>query len=203
MTQEWNIAHSRQSSFREAVVEHLFVGELLRVLWLRGPVHAEVLRPQVDDAGYDLVVEANSVARHIQLKASFRGATTARQKVNQRLAGKPSGCVVWVEFDDQDMSLGPFHWFGAAPGCPLPDLSHFRNAKHTRGNATGVKAERPEIREVPKGRFSRMDRMEEVADALFWGEERRRDALSRAAGMWKGRTDLPDFEALRSSWNRV
>ena len=76
--------HNIRSSYREAVLEHLFVGELLRVLWLRG-VHGEVLRPFVDDAGYDLVVDANRITRHIQLKSSFLHATTARQKVHQDL----------------------------------------------------------------------------------------------------------------------
>jgi hypothetical protein len=30
------------------------------------------MKPQVDDAGYDLVVEANGVIRHIQRKSLFR-----------------------------------------------------------------------------------------------------------------------------------
>jgi hypothetical protein len=65
-------AHFLLSSYREAVLEHLFVGDLLRVLWKAGPVRADVMKPQVDDAGYDLFIEANGVARHVQLKGSFR-----------------------------------------------------------------------------------------------------------------------------------
>ena len=30
----------------------------------------------------------------------------------------------------------------------------------------------------------------------------RREALDSLAGMWKNRTDLPDFAAMRSSWDR-
>ncbi len=43
--------HSFRSSYREMVLHHLFVGELLRTLWLKG-LHAEVLRPRTDDSGY-------------------------------------------------------------------------------------------------------------------------------------------------------
>lgn len=159
-------AHYTHSSYRETVVEHLFVGELLRVLWMRGPEHAEVLRPQVDDAGYDVVIEANSTIRHIQLKSSSLTAKTSRQQVHQGLAGKPSGCIIWVRFDDQ-MRLGPFLWFGAEPGQPLPELASFSIAKHTKANASGHKAERPNKRVIPKGRFRVIDDIEGVADALF------------------------------------
>ena len=35
------------------------------------------------------------------------------------------------------------------------------------------------------------------------GENRRRTALREAAGMWKERTDLPDFASLRTEWDRT
>jgi hypothetical protein len=34
------------------------------------------------------------------------------------------------------------------------------------------------------------------------GHSRREVILREAAGMWKDRTDLPDFKALRSEWDR-
>ena len=36
---------------------------------------SKFLKPQVDDAGYDLVLETDSVVRHIQLKTSFEGSS--------------------------------------------------------------------------------------------------------------------------------
>jgi len=33
------------------------------------------------------------------------------------------------------------------------------------------------------------------------GRERRRTVLRQAAGMWKDRDDLPDFEDTRGKWN--
>jgi hypothetical protein len=34
------------------------------------------------------------------------------------------------------------------------------------------------------------------------GEVRRKSALDRAAGIWKNRRDLPDFQKLRAEWDK-
>ena len=67
--------HSRHSSCREMLIEHLFVGEVMRHVWVSGGKRLEILKPQVDDGGYDLVLETGSVLRHIQLKTSFEGSS--------------------------------------------------------------------------------------------------------------------------------
>ena len=143
--------HNLFSSYREVLLEHLFAGEVMRHLWLRGNVRIEMLKPQVDDSGYDLVLEANGVVRHVQLKSSHRASTTADTRVSLDLAKKPSGCLVWLLFDAESLELGPFLWFGGNPGQPLPDVSAFRVAKNTKGNAQGVKLERPNLRVIPRG----------------------------------------------------
>lgn len=71
-----------------------------------------MLKPQVDDGGYDLVLEANAIVRHVQLKSSFRGSTVDKVNLNVLLASKPSGCVVFMWFDQQTLDLGPFLFFG-------------------------------------------------------------------------------------------
>ena len=165
MAQEQENALFMQSSYREILIEHLFVGELLRTLW---PRRIEVMKPQVDDGGYDLVMEAGGITRHVQLKSSVRKGKTSQQKVHQRLQYKPSGCVVWIRFDGtDDFKLGPFLWFGNSPGQTLPDLAEFRIAKHTKADSAGVKKKRPAIRVIPKGRFRELGTIEEVAEALF------------------------------------
>ncbi len=158
---------SQHSSFREKLIEHLLVGELLKRSWQRGDCAIETSRPEVDRAGYDLIAECNRHVRHIQLKASFRGAKTATQKVHLSLAEKPSGCVVWVYFDPDSLELGPFLYFGDAPGKRLPDIESFKIAKYTKGNAQGVKAERPNQRVINKGKFKRIDSIEGLWDQLF------------------------------------
>ena len=62
--------HSLYSRYREMLIEHLFAGEVMRDLWLSGVERIEVLKPQVDDGGYDLVLEARGVVRHVQLKTT-------------------------------------------------------------------------------------------------------------------------------------
>ena len=113
------------------------------------------------------IIEAKETARHVQLKASFRGSRTASQKLHLQLGKKESGCVVWIQFDPESLDLGPFLWFGGGPGQKLPSLSKFKVAKHTKGDATGKKAERPMIRVVPKSKFEKLSEIEEVLARLF------------------------------------
>ena len=65
------------------------------------------------------------------------------------------------------MELGPFLYFGASAGLPLPDLGMLKIAKHAKGNKDGIKAERQNIRVVPKGRFSQFESVEEIYEQLF------------------------------------
>ena len=159
--------HFIHSSYRERLIEHLFIGELLKHSWLKRECKLEVAKPEVDNSGYDLIAEEVGVVRHIQLKASHKGARVAKQNIHTALGSKPSGAVVWVRFDPNTLELGPFLFFGGLPGEPLPDLSGFRVAKHTKGNSEGVKAERPAIRAVPRGQFIQYGNSIEVYEALF------------------------------------
>jgi len=159
--------HNLYSSYREMLLEHLFAGAVMRHLWLRDVGRLEMLRPQVDDSGYDLVLEANGIVRHIQLKASHHGAATAGVNINVALAEKPSGCVIWLRFDPSTLDFGPFLWFGAAPGEKLPELSRFKVTTHAKANAQGIKTARPKIRYVPKANFESLPSLEAVVARLF------------------------------------
>lgn len=149
------------------LIEHLLVGEIMRRLWLRDITQFEVLQPQVDDSGYDLVIEANGVVRHIQLKSSFDTAATSGVKVSLKLALKPSACVIWVRFNPKTLELGPFLWFGAEPGEPIPDIGEFRIARHTRANAEGIKQKCPNQRHIPKGQFEKITSYDDLVFKLF------------------------------------
>jgi hypothetical protein len=159
--------HTENSSYREKLIEHLFVAELLKLSWLHHGCSLEIAKPEVDNAGYDLIAETSGLVRHIQLKTSVIGGKTASQKVHTRLAEKPSGCVVWVYFNEKTMGLGPFLYFGAEAGKPLPTLDNRKVAKHTKGNKDGVKAERPNVRVMPKGSFKEIKSIDEIYAQLF------------------------------------
>jgi hypothetical protein len=161
------VNHTENSSFREKLIEHLFIGELLKLSWKSSNCTLEVASPEVDNAGYDVIAEDNGIVRHIQLKASYIGGRTANQKVHTRLSDKPSGCVLWIYFNEDTLELGPFLFFGAQPGERLPALDGLKVAKHTKGDQDGFKAERPNIRVLPKGKFRKIECVDEVYAALF------------------------------------
>lgn len=174
------------SVLREKVIEHVFLAELSRALLLNTRITFEVLRSEFDANGYDLVVEAGGILRHIQLKAGRLGGKRANVGINTALSDKPGGCVVWMMVDEATLKLGPFYWFGGAPGEALPPLGD-RVGRHTKGDATGLKALRPGIRIIPKGRFTRLETIEQVAERLFGApvteelERLRRHLASRSA----------------------
>lgn len=158
---------SIQSVYRERLLEHLLVGELLKHSWLKHGASLEVSQPAVDRSGYDIVLEAHGITRHVQLKASSGTAKTAVQKIHVGLAAKPSGCVVWIQFAADTLQLGPFRFFGGDPGSPLPPLDGFQVAKHTKANSKGEKLERPNIRVVPRARFIQLNDIGSLYAALF------------------------------------
>ena len=160
--------HFEHSSFREKLIEHLFIGEMLKLSWLKGDCQLEVMKPEVDNAGCDVVLELNNVIRHIQLKASKLGGKASRQNINTRLATKPSGCVIWIVFDEDTLKLCSFYFYGSEAGQPLNDLGNAKIAKHTKGNADGMKAERPNIRTINKGQFIKYDDIETLYKVLFF-----------------------------------
>ena len=157
-----------KSSFYEQLVEHVFVSEVLQEVWYSFRRTAEVLRSEIDAFGYDLVLDCNGVVRHVQLKTSKHDAKANGQKVNEALAGKPSGCVVWVfRNEQQGRMVFTYRFFGGKAKKPLPSLEGFKVAKHSKGNAKGVKAERKAIRVVPRSKFTPIPGIRELVETLF------------------------------------
>jgi hypothetical protein len=160
-----------QSSRREKIVEHIFVGELLRYLWATKMDSVEILKPEVDNAGYDIVVTNGRVVRHVQLKASVVGGSARNQKVNASLASHPCGCVVWILIDDK-LNFQSFLWFGGSVGERLPDISTRKQAKSPRGNALGVKPLRKNTKVIPKSAFEKVQSIGDLATKLFGAVDR-------------------------------
>ena len=144
--------HYRESAYREALIEHKFLGELLSCYWRRNwPDKIEVAKPEVDNAGYDLVLEANNIVRHVQLKSAV--GTAATVPVNRLLEDKPSGCVVWIKLDP-DLNLEYFRWFGNAPGERMPPVSGFALISG-------------QTYRVPVGRLEKVETIRAITERLF------------------------------------
>lgn len=128
---------THQSVYREQLLAHLVVGELLKHSWFQDNASLEISAPTIDRAGYDFLLEANGISRHVQFKSSASSAKTPYQKLHIDLAKKPSGCVIWILFDARTLTIERFLFFGGDPGYPTPAVEHLPVAKHTKGNAQG------------------------------------------------------------------
>jgi len=154
------------SSFREKLLEHVFVAELLQEVWLGNRQMVEVLRSEVDNSGYDLLLDRGGVIRYVQLKSSRSGAKTSRQTVNSNLADKPGGCVIWLVFQECNQRVKlEYLVFPDNPGG-RPDLGA-KLGRHTKANATGYKAERPNTRVILKSRFRKKQTTCDLVSWLF------------------------------------
>lgn len=181
---------------REKVLEHVFVAELSKVLLLDLGTPFEVLRSEFDGFGYDLVIEAKGVLRHVQLKATRVGGKRASVDVGLALASKPGGCVVWFMVDERTLAIGPFYWLGRGPGKPIPALGD-KLARHTRGHG-----ERAALRRVPKGRFEKLGTIREVAMAMFGASESEHDRVLRDHLGSRGYALGPELVPEGLTWGR-
>lgn len=157
--------HSIHSTLRERIIEHAFVGDALRALWRRGVVDVEVLRPEFDAHGYDLVMARGQNVRHIQLKTG-QSRKPGDVSVPLALADKPSGCVIWIRVTT-DLDMGPFFWFGGAPSQPLPRIDHFRVPLRATRNKKGERPARVNHRLIPNTEFKELGTMDDVLTKLF------------------------------------
>ncbi len=158
-------AHFENSTLRERIVEHVFVGEALRALWRRGVVDVEVLRSEFDAYGYDLVLARGPVVRHVQLKTGT-SKKPGDISIALSLAGKPSGCVLWIQIS-RALDLGPFFWFGGRPGDPLPVLDAYASPMRATRKKGGERPPRKNHRLVPGEKFRRLEKIDQVLEALF------------------------------------
>ncbi len=161
-------SHYVHSSYREKLIEHLFVGELLKELWCGKPQRlVECLRSEVDFGGYDIALRCGETMRFVQLKASRSSAAAASQKVNVALSKLHGGCVVWIWFNELSLKLERFGFFGGAVGDRLEKLETMKKAMHTKPSADGKKAVRPNIRVVPKSSFTIVQSMDDLINLLL------------------------------------
>lgn len=166
--QEWISALSTYSTTRERVLQHRFLGDVGSELWRAGEFDFAISHSEVDNSGYDVILEARGVLRHVQLKAMHAAAKRRDFDIQMRLSDKPNGCVVLMMHDVGTLAIQSYRWFGALPGVGLPPLGE-KVARHTKGNSDGFKAARPALRKVPLSQFVPVANAMELVSLLFGG----------------------------------
>jgi hypothetical protein len=161
------VKHFVNSTLREKVVEHVFVGDALRLLWKNEVLNVEVLRSEFDAYGYDLVMARDKIVRHIQFKTG-RSNKPAGVSVAQTLGKKPSGCVIWIRVTDK-LEMGPYFWFGDKPGKPLPDIDKYEVPLRPTYNKAGVRPPRPNHRLIPKHGIHKVGDIGKCSYKAVWG----------------------------------
>lgn len=149
------------SPLRERIVEHIFVGKALQWLWVNRKddlADVEVLRSEVDAGGYDLVMAYKEIVRYIQFKTTLAKGKRANITTSAKLIAKPGGCIIWI-FITPDLEIVNYRWLDQ-----FPDVQSMKNAKHTKGNAKGKKAERPGQWIISKGKFSKPRSLDEIME---------------------------------------
>lgn len=153
------------STLRERIVEHVFVGDVLRELWRLGIYDVEVLRSEFDAHGYDLVMTRGDVVRHIQFKTGTQ-KKPGTVSLSRSLAEKPSGCAIWIRLAP-DLSMGPFYWLGKAPGQPLDTLESYPKSRRATHNKDGIRPVRKNHYDVPGAAFLPRHTLREILTDLF------------------------------------
>lgn len=156
---------THSSSLIARILEYQLVGAIGAELLARGRT-LEVLKSDVDADGYDLIIEANGIVRHIQLKAKAQGGKARKVTCHTRLAAKPSGCILAITYDPVSYHAIEYACFGGAPGEPLPDIGS-NIARRSTHNRAGERPLRTEHRDVRLSEFTRVSSIPELADWLF------------------------------------
>jgi hypothetical protein len=159
---------SENSLYVEHALQHEFLAKLYQAIWKdENRSLLEVSTAEIDNRGYDVVLSLGSITRHVQLKSSVLGGSTDEVTVSLELSKKPSGCVVWYEYESDTLEVQHFFYFGGKPGERLPDIADFPVARHTRANSEGVRSERPNIRRIKLTQFVSVKSLDELVGLLF------------------------------------
>lgn len=153
--------NSKDSSYIEKMIEHIFLSEILTKAWVKYKKKISIIRPEIDDSGYDLILECEGIMSFIQLKTS--NEKIKPQKVNEKLFKKKEFAVILIIVDKEKMMLENYYYF-ADKNISVVNL---KPAKHTKANSKGIKTERPNIKEIPRSGFVKLNSIQELLEKLF------------------------------------
>ena len=161
-------ALSQHSHYVENTLRHVFLSDLCRALWRRDHTQRlHIYNNEVDDAGFDLVIGLGSIVRHVQLKARNTTGRARSISAHTALASAQGGCIVWMFFSTDTLTIEHYRFFGQPSGEAMSDISHLPEVLTQRRNIRGQRTVRPHHRTVRRSDFSQPLSTEELIDALF------------------------------------
>jgi hypothetical protein len=159
---------SQNSSYVANAAKHVWLAELLQLLWQHDPkLKLHIFESEVDDAGFDIVLTLNQITRHIQLKSSHADAGRQSVPVNMALSQSSGGCVVWIFYEPFTLRIERYLFFGGHPGEAMPDMSSFDVRKRAARDASGTRPLRKNIRSLRRNRCEKIDSLDDLVARLF------------------------------------
>lgn len=164
-------ALAERSSHVENVLRHAFLAELASEVWRDDPNEPlGISSAEVDDSGYDLMVERNATIRRIQLKQAHDEKVPRNFSVRVAFATYPGSCIVVIAHSLLDLRPTSYSFYGSSPGDPMPYIEAHRTTKAPgRRTVDGKRVLRLRYRDVLFSRFKRDLSMRQLLDELFPG----------------------------------
>src|SRR5436190_1299223 len=148
-------ALAERSSHVENVLRHAFLAQLAGEVWRDDPNEPlGISNAEVDDSGYDVILERNAVIRRIQLKQAHEKKIPKKFSVRVEFATYPGSCVIVVAHALLDLRPISYSFYGSSPDQPMPYIEAHRSTKAPgRRMADGQRVLRLKYRDVPFSRF--------------------------------------------------
>ncbi len=162
-------ALAERSSHVENVLRHAFLAELAGEVWRDDPHEPlGISNAEVDDSGYDLVLERNATIRRIQLKQAHDKKIPRKFSVRVEFATYPGSCIVVVAHSLLDLKPTSYSFYGSGPDDPMPYVEAHRTTKAPgRRKADGSRILRLRYRDVPFSRFKKNLSIRQLIAELF------------------------------------
>jgi hypothetical protein len=169
---KWRLnALSDRSSHVENVLRHAFLAELAGEVWRDDPNEPlGISKAEVDDSGYDLVLERNGTIRRVQMKHAHEQKTPKSFSVRVEFATYPGSCIVVISHTLSDLKPASYSFYGGGPDEEMPYIEAHRTTKSpVRRGADGKRKLRVNYRDVPFSRFKNGLPMRQLLQELFPG----------------------------------
>lgn len=172
LDKEWRLqALAERSSHVENVLRHAFLAELASEVWRDDPNEPlGISNAEVDDSGYDVVLERNAIIRRIQLKQHHEGKAPRAFSVRVEFATYHGSCIVAIAHSLIDLKPTSYSFYGSGPEEPMPYVEALRTTKAPgRRTADGKRIMRMKYRDVPFSQFKRNLSIRQLIEELFPG----------------------------------